>query len=79
MAGIFWLLLLYHGRCHCYKIIWKLTIVVAATDVCWIRKCEVEEAELLLNESWKRESGTAVVSCGESHAVVTAEESWKSV
>jgi hypothetical protein len=79
MAGIFWLLLLYHGRCHCCNIIWKLTTAVAVTDVCWIRKCEVEEVELLLNESWKRESGTVVVSCGESHAAVTAEESWKSV
>jgi hypothetical protein len=35
---------------------WKVTVVVAATVVCWIRECEVEESELLLNESWKRES-----------------------
>ena len=30
--------------------------VVAATVVCWIRECNVEEYELLLNESWKRGS-----------------------
>jgi hypothetical protein len=54
--GIWLMRLLDHGRCHCCRIIWKVTVVVAATAICWIRECEVEEAELLLNAPWKRES-----------------------
>jgi hypothetical protein len=54
--GIWLMRLLDHGRCHCCRIIWKVIVVVAVTVICWIRECEVEEVELLLNAPWKRES-----------------------
>ena len=54
--GICLVQLLDHGRRHCCRIIWKVTADVVVTAVSWIRECEVEGSELLLNESWKRES-----------------------